>query len=393
MLKTIDIDNLLAVLMLDLSAAFDTVDHECLLFKLKTFFKITGNALKWFISYLTNRTSAVVINGVYSSYRSPIFGVPQGSILGPLLFILYINELASLEEFGITIHSYADDTTLYIGLNPKLEFYIVVEKLKNYLHKINLWMSKNFLKLDVNKTQLLVCKKKRLLDTYQPHILNLKNTLNIHVDTDLLSKAKLLGVVLDQPLSLNHMITETCTICYFKLTKLRNLRSFLSYDHKIMLLKTFIISRIDYCNSLYACLLHYLLRRLERLLNTCIRSIFNISIFNHNLLSYYFNSHILPIEYRIKYKLCLTVYKILNNLSRKYLTNLVIVYKPLKKNLRSGKDNWIINTRHHSSKAISHQMCLIWNSLPKSLISCKQTYVFKKELKTYFFNEAFRDLN
>ena len=188
-------------------------------------------------------------------------------------------------------------------------------------------MSKNFLKLNVNKTQLLVCGKKRLLDTYQPNILNLKNSLNI--DTDLLPKAKLLGVVLDQSLSLDHMITETCRICYFKLTKLRNLRSFLSYDHKIMLVKTFIISRIDYCNTLYACLPHYLLRRLERLLNACIRFIFNISIFNHNLLSCYFNSHILPIEYRIKYKLCLTVYKILNNLSPEYLTNLVIVYKPL----------------------------------------------------------------
>ena len=148
------------------------------------------------------------------------------------------------------------------------------------------------------------------------------------------------------------MITETCKIFYFKLTKLRNLRSFLSYDHKIILVKTFIISRIDYCNSLYACLPHYLLRRLERLLNACIRFIFNISIFNHNLLSYYFNSLILPIEYRIKYKLRLTVDEILNNLSPKYLTNLVIVHiKPLKKNLRSGKDNWIINTRHHISFA------------------------------------------
>ena len=145
---------------------------------------------------------------------------------------MYINELTSLgEEFGVTIHSYADDTTLYIGLNPKLEFYTVVKKLKNCLHKINLWMSKNFLKLNVNKTQLLICGKKRLLDTYQPNILNLKNSLNI--DTDLLPKAKLLGVVLDQSLSLDRMITETCRICYFKLTKLRNLQSFLSYDHKL----------------------------------------------------------------------------------------------------------------------------------------------------------------
>ena len=104
-------------------------------------------------------------------------------------------------------------------------------------------------------------------------------------------------------------------------------------------LGTFIISCIDYCNSLYSCLPHYLLHKLERLLNACITFISNISIFNHNLISYYFNSHILPIEYCIKYKLFLTVHKILNNLSPKYLTNLVIVYKPLKENLRSGKDN------------------------------------------------------
>ena len=133
------------------------------------------------------------------------------------------------------------------------------------------------------------------------------------------------------------MITETCGICCFKLTKLHNLWSFLSYDHKIMLVKTFIISCIDYCNSLYACLPHYLLRRLERLLNACIRFIFNVSIFNHNLFSYYFNSHILSNEYHIKCKLCLKVHKILNNLLSKYLTNLVIVYKPLKKILDQAK--------------------------------------------------------
>ena len=111
--------------------------------------------------------------------------------MGPLLFILYINEVTSLEEFGITIHSYVDDTTLYIGLNPKLEFYTIVEKFKNCLHKINSRMSKNFLKLNVNKTQLLVYGKKQLLDTYQPNIFNLKNSLN--KDTNLLPNAKLLG--------------------------------------------------------------------------------------------------------------------------------------------------------------------------------------------------------
>ena len=165
------------------------------------------------------------------------------------------------------------------------------------------------------------------------------------------------------------------------------------FDQSINNQHTFICGKKILQIRLYACLPHYLLRRLERLLNACIRFIFNISIFNHNLLSYYFNSHILPIKYRINYKLCLTVHKILNNLSPKYLTNLVIAYKPLKENLRSGKDNWIINTTHHISKTISHQMCLIWNFLPKSLRSCNQTNVFKKELKTYFLRKLSETLN
>ena len=107
-------ENLAAVVMLDLSPAFDTVDHQRLLFKLKHYFGINGNVLKWLTSYLNNRTSAVVINNIYSTKMSLHFGVPQGSILGPLLFIMYINELTNLGfELNIRIHSYAGDTTLF----------------------------------------------------------------------------------------------------------------------------------------------------------------------------------------------------------------------------------------------------------------------------------------
>ena len=121
--QSINNDNLTAVLMLDLSAAFDTIDHNCLLYKLRNYFGSTGNALKWFTSYLTNRSSEVVIDNVHSLKTSNNFGVPQGSILGSLLFILYINELTDVGyEFGLKMHSYADDTTLYIGSNPTAEF-------------------------------------------------------------------------------------------------------------------------------------------------------------------------------------------------------------------------------------------------------------------------------
>ena len=149
----------------------------------------------------------------------------------------------------------------------------------------------------------------------------------MQIDCSLMTSAKLLGVYLEQTVSLEHMVIETCKICFFKLLKLRNLLVFLSQKHKIMLIKSFIISRLDYCNCLHACIPHYLLQKLEKVLNACIRFIYNISLTNHDLINYYADSYILPIEYRINNKLCLTIHKILNNLAPQYLSNLFYTYR------------------------------------------------------------------
>ena len=339
-------DNLAAVVMLNLSAAFDTVAHQRLLFKLKHYFGINGNVLKWLTSYLNNQTSAVVINNVYSTKKSLLFGVPQGSILGPLLFIMYINELRNLgSEFDVTIHLYADDTTLNIGFSPDDCFQNAIENIKCCLSKIDKWMSCNFLKFNLNKTQLLVCSKARFLTAFQPCIQSLKSS--IHLNSDPAFCIKLLGVFIDETLSFDRMINETCRICFYKLTKLRNLRSFLEARNKIMLVKCFILSCLDYCNSVYANIPLYLVHKLERVLNVCIRFICNIPMNNHNFLLYYKECHILPIQYRIKYKLCLIAFKIVNNLAPQYFTDTTYFYRPLRENLRIGNDRFILNSRHH----------------------------------------------
>ena len=120
-------------------------------YKLRNYFGITGNALKWLTSYLTKISSEVIIDNVHSLKTSNNFGVPQRFILEP-------SDVGY--EFGLKMHSYADDTTLYIGFNSTTEFYTSSENLKSCLNKINTWMTKNFLKLNLNKTQLLVCEKK-----------------------------------------------------------------------------------------------------------------------------------------------------------------------------------------------------------------------------------------
>ena len=98
----------------------------------------------------------------------------------------------------------------------------------------------------------------------------------------------------------------------------------------------------------------------------------------------------LPMKYRVNYKLCLMVYKILNNLAPEYFSDLFYVYKPFRKNLRSEKDHTtIINTGHHIEKTISYKMCVIWNLLLIDLRSCNHLNLFLKNLKNYYFRTVF----
>jgi hypothetical protein len=127
--------------LLDLSAAFDTVDHGILLQRLQASFGIDGTALEWIGSFLTGRTQAVAFQGVISAYKLLRFGVPQGSVLGPLLFLLYTADVASVAlRHGVSVHSYADDTQLYASC-PATEGHISAARLLQCISDIDRWMS------------------------------------------------------------------------------------------------------------------------------------------------------------------------------------------------------------------------------------------------------------
>ena len=113
---------------------------------------------------------------------------------------------------------------------------------------------------------------------------------------------------------------------------------------------------------------------------------------NHNLLPYYKECHILPIQYRINYKLCLIAFKIVNNLASQYLTDATYFYTPLRENLRIGNDRFILNSRHHIQNSISHKMCISWNALPYVLRAKICLTKFKKDLETTYFKDVFCDM-
>ena len=109
----------MCLVLLDLNAAFDTVDHNILLRRLETSFGVTGDALKWFDSYLSGRTQRVIVDGKLSERCHLSFGVPQGSCLGPLLFSVYASKLFEVIKTHLPhAHAYADDTQLYLSFKP-----------------------------------------------------------------------------------------------------------------------------------------------------------------------------------------------------------------------------------------------------------------------------------
>ncbi len=143
------------LVLLDLSAAFDTIDHNILLNRLENFIGISGSALAWFKSYLSDHHQFVAVNEEVS-YRSQVqYGVPQGSVLGPLLFTLYMLPLGNIiRKHGVSFHCYADDTQLYISSQPGETHQI--EKLTECIVDIKNWMTSNFLLLNSEKTEVLI---------------------------------------------------------------------------------------------------------------------------------------------------------------------------------------------------------------------------------------------
>ena len=135
-------------MLLNLSAAFDTIDHTILLSRLDDWFGVTGKALNWFKSYLTGRCQRIKIGNYLSSKADLKFGVPQGSVLGPLLFTLYTTPLSSMTfEHAIPHHLYADDSQLYVSFASG-DSAAALNGLQSCLASVQSWMSTNKLKLN-----------------------------------------------------------------------------------------------------------------------------------------------------------------------------------------------------------------------------------------------------
>ena len=307
------------LVLLDLSAAFDTVNHDILLRRLETLFRITGTALQWFSSYLGNRSQRVVFgDGVSESFYLAC-GVPQGSCLGPLLFTLYASKLFEVIKHHLpSAHAYADDTQLYVSFKPdcsasEAECFSAMEEC---IRAVRAWMIQDKMKLNDDKTEFLIIGTSQQLKKVRTDTLSVGDAI---ISTVL--SARNLGAYFDSNMTLVPFINNACKSAFSQLYNIRRIREYLSTDTSKTLVHAMITSRIDYCNSLLCGLPDSCLNKLQRVQNAEARLITGTAKFSH-MTPVLRSLHWLPIKQRVQFKMLILVFKAINGLAPNYISNL-----------------------------------------------------------------------
>jgi hypothetical protein len=384
-----------ALVLLDLSAAFDTIDHTVLLSCLECRFGLKGVVLDWFHSYLSNRRQSVRISGESSSPSPLLFGVPQGSVLGPVLFTMYLSPLDDIVSmFDVLRHYFVDDTQLYKkfkilagGSDQRAAF----SCLSDCVWSTNSWMIRNKLQLNAGKTDVLVASSARSRK-FKP----VPSPLDICDEPITPSPfVKNLGVIVDSHLNMERQVNTVCRNAYYHLRRISCIRKFLDVAACNQLVCALVIPHIDYGKSLLYGLPDYLLDKLQIVQNAAVRLVTQTKKREH-ITSKQKSLHWLPIRQRVMYKIAVLAYQCANSAAPSYLCKLVSL-RSVNRHLRNyceiSRDLEVPATLPgvYGSRSFSYAAPQIWNSLPIDLKMSPSIENFRAGLKTHLFKLAYAD--
>lgn len=364
---------------LDLQRAFETVDRTRLLKKLHCI-GIDGSALNWMVSYLDNRKQITRINNVTSDYIRNNIGVPQGSILGPLLFLVYINDLVDVVG-SCSVHLFADDALLYFtDTNKETCFY----NINRAMEAISEYCDGNLLKINIQKTKwMVICGIKQYHE-----VLKCNSTVRINGSPiERVDKFKYLGVIIDRELKFKDHANSLIKTIAFKINYLRRCSRCLTMWSKHVIYNTLILPHFNYCSTILYLLNQNEIQRLQKMQNRAMRIILCCSRTERTQVMLE-RLRWLPIKKYLLLNALIFIFKIVKGLVPQYLQNSLSYGRDIHEYFTRSKDNIRLPK---VSKSCSHNSIFVrgmreYNELPIDIKDSPNLMIFKRKLRHFFLN-------
>jgi hypothetical protein len=367
--KSLDSDKHAACILMDLSKAFDCLPHDLLIAKLHAY-GVSLSGCKYILSYISNRKQRVKLGKHYSEWTEVNIGVPQGSILGPLLFNIFINDIFISMEPEVKLFNYADDNTLVYAHKDKD---ILKGMLEYSAQEAVKWFQINKMKVNTDKFQSMYLNKHNN-DTLSFKVGNSNITSESHV--------KLLGINIDNSLNFDYHVDYVCKKAGKQINAIKRLTNLLDVESKLKIFNSYVYSNFNYCPTVYNTFSTKQTKKLEKLYERGLRFVFND-----------FDSPYKDILQRNKGKhLALThlhqlveqVYKIINNIAPPFSTD---VFTKATCNIHTRNVHRLIppkfNTIKYGKNSFYYRGACLWNHLPSNIKLSTSLKQFKKNVKEW----------